>query len=60
MTSSARAILRAGLPRRCVVVLAFHRIGDALPPWHFGTPPGQLRAVVELFASTCRPVPVAE
>ena len=60
MTSSARAILRAGLPRRCVVVLAFHRIGDALPPWHFGTPPAQLRAVVELFASTCRPVPVAE
>jgi glycosyltransferase involved in cell wall biosynthesis/peptidoglycan/xylan/chitin deacetylase (PgdA/CDA1 family)/SAM-dependent methyltransferase len=48
------------LPKDCLVALNFHRVGDELPPWHFGTTPERLVEVVSFFARTLRPVDGAE
>ncbi|HEX4521415.1 MAG TPA: glycosyltransferase [Gaiellaceae bacterium] len=55
----ADAVLRT-LPRDCVVVLAFHRVGDELPPWHTGTSPAALERILAAFARVARPVAIGE
>jgi glycosyltransferase involved in cell wall biosynthesis/peptidoglycan/xylan/chitin deacetylase (PgdA/CDA1 family) len=48
------------LPRDCLVVLAFHRVGDDLPPWHFGVTPRDLERVVSAFAAVASPTTLAD
>lgn len=55
----ADAVLRV-LPRDCLVVLAFHRVGESLPPWHFGMSPAELERVVTTFARVLTPVPIRD
>lgn len=55
-----RTFLRRTLPHDCLVVLAFHRVGDELPPWHFGITPARLERVATTFASVARPVSLGE
>jgi glycosyltransferase involved in cell wall biosynthesis/peptidoglycan/xylan/chitin deacetylase (PgdA/CDA1 family) len=54
------ATLRRLLPRDCLVVLAFHRVGESLPPWHFGIEPDRLERVVTTFARIATPVTLGE
>jgi colanic acid/amylovoran biosynthesis glycosyltransferase len=54
-----KSLLRS-LPRDCLIVLVFHRIGHGLPSWHAGTTPEALESIATTFARVAEPVAVSE
>ena len=66
---SGRSLLRGSrladlvlgaLPRDCAIILAFHRVGESLPPWHAGLSPRELERVVTTFARATSPIQPSE